>query len=79
MHNGNKGRKKNSGPKYRKYFQQNYIRKISQPKEGGPYQGIRSIQNTKYTGQEKNFPLSQNNYNIQNKKRIVKGGRGKTK
>ena len=49
---------KNTG----KNIQQSHKRKLSQPKEGYPYEGTRSLQNSKYTG-TKNFPLPHNNQN----------------
>lgn len=48
-----KGRRGNSGQWYRRYFQQNYRRKVLKPKEGGAYQSTR--QTTKQTEPE-NFP-----------------------
>ena len=43
------------------------------------YQGIKSMQNTKYTGPEKEVPLTHNNQNtkLQNKERLLKAAREK--
>ena len=61
----NRGRRRRriADQRSRKYIQQNYRRKLSQPKEQYSYEGSRIIQNTEYTGSEKNNPSPYNNQN----------------
>ena len=65
--------------KPRKYIQQNYRRKFSQPKERYSYEGSRSIQNTEQTGSKKKSPrhIIIKTQNIQIKERILRTAKEK--
>lgn len=59
--NKNRGRRRKTGQKHQKYFQQTARIKFPLPKEVDIYQNTRSILNTKWTGPEKKFYSANNN------------------
>jgi hypothetical protein len=62
-----------------KYRQQNYRRKLPQPKESDAHEHTRSLQNSKYFGPEKKFLLSHNNQNNKctKQRKTIKSSKGK--
>ena len=78
--NNRSRRRRTPAQKHRKYIQQNHRRKLSQPKEGYPYEGTRNLQNTKQTGSKtKKSPhhIIIKTQNIQNKERILRAAKEK--
>ena len=66
--------------RHRKYIPQNHRRKLSQPKEGYAYKGIRSLQNTKQAGpKRKKSPhhIIIKTLSMQNKERILRTAKEK--
>ena len=66
------------GQRHRKYTQQNYRGKLSQPKEEYHYESARSLQNTKQTGSKKStHHIIIKAQNIQNKESILRAAKEK--